>query len=288
MADFGTLAESWPLMDQWDEEVARGTAPRGPGAAQITFHPELARARPQTVSRPRCRASVCFGSGDRCWTSRHQRDQVPRRPPPRVDHPHRRCRTGLGKKATSDELLGIDVGGTYVKLGLVDSLGAIQAKVRGNAIVEDPPEIFATLGVRPQVENSDARRPRASDSPFPACLDTRGLRATRSRQFAGLARRAAAGDSPRNLAAALGRGQRRQRRGLRGTLASQSWATGIARIGHAGNRHRLRLVSAAALTAATTGVPANLGTSRSGLGSTPCLAPAEAVAIWNPTPAPAA
>ncbi|NND97312.1 MAG: MBL fold metallo-hydrolase [Pirellulaceae bacterium] len=29
MADFGTLAESWPLMDQWDEEVATGTLPEG-------------------------------------------------------------------------------------------------------------------------------------------------------------------------------------------------------------------------------------------------------------------
>jgi len=31
MADFGTLAESWPLMDQWDEEVAEGTIPAGLG-----------------------------------------------------------------------------------------------------------------------------------------------------------------------------------------------------------------------------------------------------------------
>lgn len=29
MADFGTLAESWPLMDQWDEEVASGKLPDG-------------------------------------------------------------------------------------------------------------------------------------------------------------------------------------------------------------------------------------------------------------------
>lgn len=29
MADFGTLAESWPLMDQWDEEVAAGKLPDG-------------------------------------------------------------------------------------------------------------------------------------------------------------------------------------------------------------------------------------------------------------------
>ncbi len=29
MADFGTLAESWPLMDEWDEEVASGTLPEG-------------------------------------------------------------------------------------------------------------------------------------------------------------------------------------------------------------------------------------------------------------------
>lgn len=29
MADFGTLAESWPLMDQWDDEVAAGTLPAG-------------------------------------------------------------------------------------------------------------------------------------------------------------------------------------------------------------------------------------------------------------------
>jgi len=31
MADFGTLAESWPLMDQWDEEVAEGRLPEGLG-----------------------------------------------------------------------------------------------------------------------------------------------------------------------------------------------------------------------------------------------------------------
>ena len=29
MADFGTLAESWPLMDQWDEEVSEGILPDG-------------------------------------------------------------------------------------------------------------------------------------------------------------------------------------------------------------------------------------------------------------------
>jgi len=29
MADFGTLAESWPLMDQWEDEVAAGTLPKG-------------------------------------------------------------------------------------------------------------------------------------------------------------------------------------------------------------------------------------------------------------------
>ncbi|MDB4331531.1 MBL fold metallo-hydrolase [bacterium] len=29
MADFGTLAESWPLMDQWEEEVAQGRLPEG-------------------------------------------------------------------------------------------------------------------------------------------------------------------------------------------------------------------------------------------------------------------
>ena len=31
MADFGTLAESWPLMDEWDEEVADGRLPEGLG-----------------------------------------------------------------------------------------------------------------------------------------------------------------------------------------------------------------------------------------------------------------
>ena len=31
MADFGTLAESWPLMEQWDEEVAQGILPEGLG-----------------------------------------------------------------------------------------------------------------------------------------------------------------------------------------------------------------------------------------------------------------
>ena len=29
MADFGTLAEHWPLMDQWEEEVAEGRLPEG-------------------------------------------------------------------------------------------------------------------------------------------------------------------------------------------------------------------------------------------------------------------
>jgi glyoxylase-like metal-dependent hydrolase (beta-lactamase superfamily II) len=29
MADFGTLADSWPLMDEWDEEVAEGRLPDG-------------------------------------------------------------------------------------------------------------------------------------------------------------------------------------------------------------------------------------------------------------------
>lgn len=29
MADFGTLADSWPLMDQWDDEVAAGKLPAG-------------------------------------------------------------------------------------------------------------------------------------------------------------------------------------------------------------------------------------------------------------------
>ncbi len=29
MADFGTLAENWPLMDQWDDEVASGKLPDG-------------------------------------------------------------------------------------------------------------------------------------------------------------------------------------------------------------------------------------------------------------------
>lgn len=29
MADFGTLAENWPLMDQWDNEVAEGRLPEG-------------------------------------------------------------------------------------------------------------------------------------------------------------------------------------------------------------------------------------------------------------------
>jgi len=29
MADFGTLAEAWPLMDQWEDEVAQGVLPEG-------------------------------------------------------------------------------------------------------------------------------------------------------------------------------------------------------------------------------------------------------------------
>ncbi len=29
MADFGTLAESWPLMDEWDDEVSQGKLPDG-------------------------------------------------------------------------------------------------------------------------------------------------------------------------------------------------------------------------------------------------------------------
>lgn len=29
MSDFGTLADRWPLMDQWDDEVASGTLPEG-------------------------------------------------------------------------------------------------------------------------------------------------------------------------------------------------------------------------------------------------------------------
>ena len=33
MADFGTLAESWPLMDQWEDEVAEGVLPEGLGQA---------------------------------------------------------------------------------------------------------------------------------------------------------------------------------------------------------------------------------------------------------------
>jgi len=33
MADFGTLAESWPLMDQWDDEVAKGILPEGLGGS---------------------------------------------------------------------------------------------------------------------------------------------------------------------------------------------------------------------------------------------------------------
>jgi glyoxylase-like metal-dependent hydrolase (beta-lactamase superfamily II) len=31
MADFGTLAESWPLMDEWENEVAAGVLPKGVG-----------------------------------------------------------------------------------------------------------------------------------------------------------------------------------------------------------------------------------------------------------------
>ncbi|MGB1926847.1 MAG: MBL fold metallo-hydrolase, partial [Rubripirellula sp.] len=29
MADFGTLADSWPLMDEWEDEVAEGKLPEG-------------------------------------------------------------------------------------------------------------------------------------------------------------------------------------------------------------------------------------------------------------------
>ncbi len=29
MADFGTLAENWPLMDEWEQEVAEGKLPDG-------------------------------------------------------------------------------------------------------------------------------------------------------------------------------------------------------------------------------------------------------------------
>jgi hypothetical protein len=29
MADFGTCAIDWPLLEEWDEELARGTPPRG-------------------------------------------------------------------------------------------------------------------------------------------------------------------------------------------------------------------------------------------------------------------
>ena len=28
MADFGTCATGWPLMDEWDQELAEGTLPR--------------------------------------------------------------------------------------------------------------------------------------------------------------------------------------------------------------------------------------------------------------------
>ncbi len=31
MADFGTLADDWPLMDQWEDEVASGSLPEGLG-----------------------------------------------------------------------------------------------------------------------------------------------------------------------------------------------------------------------------------------------------------------
>ncbi len=31
MADFGTLADDWPLMDQWEDEVAAGSLPNGLG-----------------------------------------------------------------------------------------------------------------------------------------------------------------------------------------------------------------------------------------------------------------
>ena len=29
MADFGTLAEHWPLMDEWEQEVTEGKLPEG-------------------------------------------------------------------------------------------------------------------------------------------------------------------------------------------------------------------------------------------------------------------
>jgi hypothetical protein len=29
MADFGTLADDWPLIDQWETEVAEGRLPEG-------------------------------------------------------------------------------------------------------------------------------------------------------------------------------------------------------------------------------------------------------------------
>lgn len=35
MADFGTLAESWPLMDQWENEVADGKLPEGVGDVNV-------------------------------------------------------------------------------------------------------------------------------------------------------------------------------------------------------------------------------------------------------------
>lgn len=35
MADFGTLAESWPLMDQWENEVAEGRLPEGVGDVNV-------------------------------------------------------------------------------------------------------------------------------------------------------------------------------------------------------------------------------------------------------------
>lgn len=35
MADFGTLAESWPLMDDWEDEVAAGILPDGVGDVKV-------------------------------------------------------------------------------------------------------------------------------------------------------------------------------------------------------------------------------------------------------------
>jgi glyoxylase-like metal-dependent hydrolase (beta-lactamase superfamily II) len=35
MADFGTLAESWPLMDEWEDEVVGGVLPDGVGDVKV-------------------------------------------------------------------------------------------------------------------------------------------------------------------------------------------------------------------------------------------------------------